>query len=184
MNIAQALKKSLITAIAVVSMTCGAGNALADQVFDFSFAGAVNSGSGKFTLSDDLNGDGSFDLAGVVGTANGLTITGFSLFAGADNTFYNPPSDVTGYVNFGGISFSTLGGPDFNLFFLNGAYHIIDATLNANGRWDGLGVERIALSITAIPEAVVVGEVPEPGSVFLLSLGLFGLLAARRKRSP
>ncbi len=179
MNIAQAFKKSLITAVAVASMTLGMSNAVADQMFNFSFAGAMNTGSGTFTASDDVNLDGSFNLVGIDGTANGSEIVDFSWYAGADNTFFNPPSADTGHVNFGGISFLTLGGSQLNLFWMDGGYFITDSDLNPDGFSTGPGVERVELLI-AVDEP---GAVPAPGSIFLLFLGLVTLLVARRTQA-
>src|SRR4029077_19241308 len=92
----------------------------------FALSGAANADTWDFLYSGDgISGSGTFSsgsvgspyaLTGITGTANGLAITGLSSYAGADNLLFYPPGPGPQYTSFGGISFSTSGGPEWNLF--------------------------------------------------------------------
>jgi hypothetical protein len=167
------------------------------DVFDFSFSGPSSGpgnpvfGSGTITTA----GAGpSFSVIGVTGTVTDLDITSnpffitgpISSYAGADNILFFPAattgSNTTpGFVDFGGISFQTSGGPgfDFNL----GGYsqtgpmiYVLNAEfLNGPGYPAVAGSTIINLDITETP-------LPAALPLFMGGLGLVGLVSRRRKR--
>ena len=86
------------------------------NTYDFSFSGTDVSGSGVITTG---NTGSPFTVTGVTGTifdsdiAPGpFIITTLSSYAGADNLLSYPNQP---FVDFGGLSFSTVTGGDFNL---------------------------------------------------------------------
>jgi len=165
--------------IAVVTMTCGMGQAFASVTFDYTFGGANDSGSG--TLVATNNGDGSFNVIGGTGTetVSGVTDTLTLLLNSAGTASKYSPSGMYIFddqlfpaagplIDYYGLMFTSSSGAEVNIWSTapdnytygaerNGSYTIQEAT---------------AFQLTAVPE---------PSSIALLGLGLLGFAAVRRK---
>jgi len=133
------------------------------------FGGITAYGSGTFETPTA----GPGYLSGITGSANGSAITGLSGYAGADNYFYTPgfPADV------GGISFTTSGGPTWNLTSYAGN-SILRSDTDPGGY--GAYAQSIAMTVTQVP----VTPVPEPETyaMMLAGLGLLGLVRRRKQQ--
>jgi hypothetical protein len=150
-------------------MSLAASGTAHATAFDFSYTGPGVTGSGQFSSADVTS---PYTITGITGTANGDAITGLSIYAGADNLLYFPTEP---FVDFGGISFSTVSLGDWNIFYDGSAYFILSSIENPGGGPDGL--HPIELSITAVT--------PEPITLSLFGAGLAGaFLVRRRKRKP
>jgi hypothetical protein len=183
-------------------------------LYDFTFVGLSNPelvyGSGRLTVS--ANGSG-FTVTSATGTihdeylsSTDFVINGLSSYAGADNILYSPQVQATrgsfgpinGYVDFGGISFTTTTpGQEFNLggggTALGAPYYNVlnDSTFNPTGYGIGSsgqarGSYDISLSAWDPPEASpLASPAPTPGVglACLAFLSLAGALefAARRR---
>jgi hypothetical protein len=162
---------SLVAAgsLAAAVMVCGAAQA---KVWDFSYSGGGESGSGAFITGDVGS---PYTITGITGTADGSAITGLSSYAGADQLLFvpGPPS-----ADFGGISFSTAAGIDYNLTnFPDGLDNITNSVVNPGGV--PCCTVSIDLSVTAIPE-------PTTWAMMLLGftgLGFAGYRASRKGAS-
>jgi hypothetical protein len=94
-------RSALVAGLLLSSGFVGSAHAL---VFDFSYSGSGVSGSGEFITGSTGS---PYTVTKVIGTANGVAITGVSLYASADNLLYTAGSYL---VDFSGISFSTSNG--------------------------------------------------------------------------
>lgn len=148
----------------------------------FSFSGVDVSGSGVFSTVD---GSGASAVTGVTGTvtdtdvsASPFTITTLSGYAAADNILYpfsGPPVDM------GGISFSTAGGPDFNIG-LGGSNLPFGLILNVSSFNPGGNAVEFPGSV---PIEISITAVPEPATWAMMLVGLGGLgMALRSRRKP
>jgi len=162
-----------VFALAVAISTCFSVAAHAD-VFSWSYTdGGAHVGSGLFTTGATGN---PWTVLGVSGIADGYTITGLSLYAGADNLLYFPGIANPGFVDFGGISFTTASGPAFNLggSYTPGQYVLNDSSINPNGYPGVAGSYVVSLNVAPIPE-------PEIYAMMLAGLGVLGFVARRKK---
>src|SRR5258705_4775997 len=133
--------------------------------FNWSYSGAGVSGSGQF--DGNLVVGTTYQLIGISGSIlDGLTpytITGLSTYAGADNQLFFPAPNV---VSFGGISFSTFTGADWNIF-TDGAgihYGLLDSLTNEVGYPD--------INLRNIDFNVAVAATPLPAALLLFGSGL------------
>jgi hypothetical protein len=108
---------------------------------------------------------------------NGIAdmITGLSSYAGADNLLFfpNPP-----FVDYGGISFSTVFSGNFNLYYDAGNTHNWVIALVNNPGFFPDGLNQINFQVTP-----AVAAVPEPSTWAMMILGFLGIgfLSYRRK---
>jgi len=146
------------------------------NTYSFSFSGTDVSGFGEITTG---NIGSPFTVTGVTGTifdseiAPGpFTITTLSSYAGADNLLYYPNQP---FVDFGGLSFSTLTGGDFNLG-LGGSgpfgYLLNASSLNPGGFAGVPGSTDISLSVSQTP-------LPSTWTMLIAAFAGFGFLAYR-----
>jgi hypothetical protein len=176
-----------ISALAVASTLTFSTGAKA-LVFDFSYfgiadAGTQISGSGSFFTASNSS---PYQLSGIIGTASDAllyagpsNITGLSPYAASTNQLYFPGPP---YVDFGGISFSTAAGVDFNLYNDNSGplgNWILTSIGNPVGYPDG----QHAIQLSVTEERFGAGSVPEPSTWAMMILGFLGVgvLAYRRK---
>jgi hypothetical protein len=165
--------KSLPFALGILAVALlPASSAFADT-FDFSFTGAVFSGSGTFTATL-VSGD-DYLISAVTGEVNGEGIAGILpvgtyptgvLQAPNDNLLIYP-ADLGGNRDFDhdGVSFALLNGTDVNL---NDTLLLEYAAAGDNNF-----TERDSVSVV---------EAPEPGSLLLLGTGIFGVAGTMRRR--
>lgn len=184
MNIRQ---MAAVSIIAIAGMSAGAAQA---KVYDFSVIGGgpdaksvsgtldltanvvggnglVTAATGAITISDPVNTiyDGTYTITGVAPDN----------YAGADELLWYPAQAVGGnpanYVDFGGVSVTTSGGPvaeEFN-FGLGGSWgsqSILNLSNPNSGGYPGSEPNSYAISITAVPE---------PAVWAMLLLGFFGV---------
>ena len=146
--------------------------------FDWSYTGTGVSGAGQFFGT--LVVGTTYSLTGVTGSvtdgANIYAISGLSPYAAADNNLFFPTPNL---VSFGGISFSTVSGPDWNIFTDGGVIHygLLDSLTNPGG-FANINLRNIdfvvALTPTPLPAALL---------LFGSGLGLLGLLGRHKRRS-
>jgi hypothetical protein len=171
------LKQLSLTGLTAAVLALAASNASANVVWNFSFSGNNVSGSGQIDTADYGTAMAVTDVTGTVfdsdiGTGP-FDITGLSGYAGADNTLYLQAP----FVDMGGISFTTIGGGDFNLGLGGGGPYglVLNASdLNAGGWGNGGGVLAGSTDISL--------DVPEPSSMALFGIALLALATLRRKR--
>jgi hypothetical protein len=153
----------LVTLGLAAALAIGTVSAASAGTYDFIYTGAGVSGSGAIvttgTTVDSVTGS-VFDSA--VGTGP-FSITGLSSYAGSDNTF----SGTSPYLTFGGLSFTTGTGGDFNLAALTqgGSTYTVDSSVTDPG---GSPETPISLSISAVPEP----------SVWIMMLGGIAMMGA------
>jgi hypothetical protein len=179
--------KGSIAAVSAVATLLFAGGPAQAAIYDFSFVGIEDSfvhGSGTLTTT---GGASPYSITGATGTiydtdiaGSPFTITGLSPYAAADNLLYLPPTTGFWDNSYGGISFTTNTGGEFNL---GGGgtdapeYNILNSSLlNPSGYPQiGNGSYNVALSVASVPEL---------STWAMLSLGFagLGLAAAARGR--
>jgi PEP-CTERM motif len=164
-------------------------------LFDFSFLGTDANGtvSGSGTITATGSGP-TYTVQSVTGTINdndvGLPATSFTIdsgfvspYAGSDNILYVPsqaPSN-TGFVDFGGISFTANSG--LIAFNFGGqsqsgpiSYVLNDSVLDPVGYPNQIGSTVISLTVSAVPE-------PSTWAMMLLGFAGLGFMAYRRKQN-
>jgi hypothetical protein len=139
--------------------------------FDFSYFSTNTpslSGSGEFTAT--FIGGSEYQLTGITGFGgnNDIAITSLSGYAAADNILFYPTQP---FVDFGGISFTTVDGDAWNIYW-NGYYGVLNSSTNPVGYPNGVTID---FSVT---------ETPLPAALPLFAGGLaaWGLFGRQRKR--
>lgn len=134
---------------AILSLTFAASASA--NTFNFSFSGVDVSGSGVITTG---NVGSPYAITGVSGTIldtliapSAFTITSTSTYASASNLLYYPTQP---FVDFGGMSFTTNGGGDFNIGF-GPPYAIVSSLLNPGGYFPSGFYTTINLQISQTP---------------------------------
>jgi hypothetical protein len=148
-------------------------------VFDFSFSGPSDSGSGVFDTTTTGTA-GQYLITGITGTVDSSAITALDpastypyFFGGGDNLLFDP--GVIGYgdsnpsfLDISGVSFEISGGKDLNLYY---------------GVFQGSDPEAYdLLSTTPAVAPVDPPATPEPDSLVLLGTGVLGLAGTMRRR--
>lgn len=149
----------------------GAGSAHA-ATYELQFTGTHVSGDiFATTTGTAVSGISGFVTDSEV-AAGSFAITGLSPYASSDNTF----SAGSPHVTFGGLSFSTLAGGDYNLANLDGqnGFVFLSSMLNPGGGIQAQGLTNIALTVTAVPE---------PAPFALMLAGIVGLIGVTRRRA-
>ena len=161
------MKNFLKLAAAIAAMALVSGSASA-KVWDFSYTDGVGDfGSGTFTTG--FVGP-TYSVTAVSGFADGKAITGLSAYAGSNQILY--PSSP--WVDLAGISFSTSGGPAFNLYAYTGGEWLLNSTVDPIG-YPSNGNPLTTFRVSAVPEA----------STWVMMLAGFAALAfvgCRRRR--
>ena len=166
----------LVTASAMTLAMVGAGSAHA-ATYELQFTGtdvsgdvfATTTGTGAIQTVVGISG---WVTDSEIGTGT-FTITGLSTYAGATNLYYQ----ASPFVDFGGLSFSTVSDGAFNLGL--GGYNPTGLVLNAgninpNGNPEVAGSTEITMSATAVPE---------PAPLALMLAGMVGLYGLTRRRT-
>ena len=166
----------LMTASAMTLAMVGAGSVHA-ATYELQFTGTDVAGDVFATTT------GTGAVQTVVGISGWVTdtevgggtfsITGLSTYAGATNLYYQ----ASPFVDFGGLSFSTVSGGAFNLGL--GGYNATGLVLNAgninpNGYPEVAGSTEITMTASAVPE---------PMPLTLMLAGIVGLVGVMRRRT-
>ena len=165
----------LLAACAAALALTAAGSAHA-AVYELSFIGenvagdifATTTGTGS---SQTVVGIGGWVTDSEIGPGV-FNLTGLSGYAAADNLFYL----ASPFVDFGGLSFTTAAGGNFNLGLggSNATGLVLNASLlNAGGYPGGVGSTNIEMTATAVPE---------PANLALMLAGVLGFLGVSRRR--
>jgi hypothetical protein len=162
-------------------MVCAgtAGHAFGDE-FDVTWTGGSGPGNATVTATEQSDGI-TWDVTSITGEQNGAAITGLSNYGGADNLIFPTSFEL---VDEDGLAFTT-ASYSYNIFE-NPLELFADAECSSQSNGACLTIEEFitapvltSFSITPVTSA------PEPGSMMLLMLGLFGVIGAGmyRKRS-
>ena len=165
-----ALRSTLF--FAAIILLAGASSAFADTLkFNFDFSGTGLSSLSTVTTTNTLNGSGAYTILSVVGEINGVSFTGLSSYAGADQfLFLSAP-----YVDFGGVSFLGANGVAYNIFNSSGTF-VINSVTDPSGYY--LGIRQ--------PITLRVSPIPEPSTLALLLAGAVafaGLLLLKKTQA-
>jgi len=155
----------LFAAVAIFSLAVPSAKA---DSFDFNYSGSGLNETSVVTTTDTLNALGAYTILSVVGEINGVSFTGLSSFAGADQLVY--PSAP--FIDLSGVSFSGANGINYTVGALDGVVYAANSVTDPSGNF--VSNEPVKLTVTAVPE---------PGSLGLLALGLLAL-GVTKFRSP
>jgi hypothetical protein len=175
--------KRLVTAASVAAALCLA-SVSAHAAFSFTFSQTGFSGGGSLTgtfTGTDLDGNGQ--LSAFAGEISGysMSFSGDSLIPDFSHTF----ADLSGLVYDLGSGFIGDGdtidveGIASNWFGVAGFDYATG--LGPTGGFGGRVIDIATGAESSTPNLVVVAQVPEPGTLAVLVLGLAGLAASRRR---
>ena len=163
---------SKLLAAGAMSLALTAAGSAHAAAYELHFTGTDITGS-LFAITNASNVitsiTGSFTDSDLSPSA--YTLTGTSLYAGADNHLVATPS----YVTYAGLSFSTSAGAgnDFNIFDNGGGNYYLLAQSNDPVGAAYAGMPQLNFSVTAVPE---------PANVMLMLAGVLGLVGLARRR--
>ncbi len=161
---------SKLLATGATSLTLAAAGSAHAATYEISFAGTVASGDiFATTTGSTVTGISGWVVDSDAG-AGTFNITGLSPYASADQQF----SPTFPYVDYSGLSFSTLGGGNYNFATVSGNLWLVSSV------GDPAGVEQTQ-GVTVINPTVTV--VPEPANAALLLAGLLSLGVMARRRA-
>ena len=145
-------------------------SAMAALLWNWSYSGTGVSASGTFTTDVAPDGAGFYQIVGITGTDNGVTITGLQPTGTAipgnepfavDNLVSAAAPQLTG----NGFGFSLTNGDYANPFYTGSGYH---EYLSVPPYVKGAGPET--------PVSFSAAVVPEPSTALLMLVGLAGLV--------
>jgi hypothetical protein len=176
----------LASILAGAAVLCAVAASAEAKVYDFSFTGNGVSGSGVITTADSNAASAVTSVTGSVFDSfvgpGAFSITGLSAYAAADNILYPTTQPL---VDFGGVSFTTDTGGEFNLGLGGGGLYglVLNSAVQnpvgyGNGGFDNPGSVNISMSVTGVPE-------PATWAVMLLGFGGIGaaMRSARRRQA-
>ena len=145
--------------------------------------GAAHAGAYEITFTDGpVAGDFIATTTGTLVTgisgwvtdsdigAGTFAITGLSTFASADQQLLASAP----YVDYFGLSFSTVSGGDFNFATADGTVYLVSSVLDPQGIFQPQGLTALNPTVTAVPEPASIG-------MLLAGVGMFGVMASRRR---
>jgi hypothetical protein len=171
--------RSAIVLAALVVCAGTARHAFGDQ-FDVTWTGGSGPGNAVVTATEQSD-DVTWVVTSITGEQNGDAITGLSNYGGADNLIFPTSFEL---VDEDGLAFTT-ASYSYNIFE-NPLALFADSECSSQFNGACLAVDEFgpapvlaSFSITPVTSAA------EPGSMMLLTLGLFGVVGAGmfRKRS-
>jgi PEP-CTERM motif len=172
------LRAAIVLAALMVSAGT-AGHAFGDQ-FNMTWTGGSGPGDAIVTATEQSD-DVTWVVTSITGEQNGAAITGLSGYGDADNLIFPTSPEL---VDEDGLAFTT-ASYSYDIFE-NPSEAFADAECSSqfNGACltpDEYGPAPVLASFSITP----VTSAPEPGSMMLLTLGLFGVAGAGmyRKRS-
>ena len=161
----------------VVLIACLAPAALHADTFTFSATGSGFTSSGTLTGTLEAGDPGVYDITGITGTVNGVTITGIlapgQLHLGTSNDNLLNTNVGSTLLDYDGIGF-TFGSPSSqgNFYYYDGEYVFQSVVPGGNG-----AVDDIQFAVTDTTAVT-----PEPSTLMLFGTGVLGLAGAARRR--